>query len=47
VLKYGIRAMSVVSGRTLGDDSCLYANDIDLPSILVLLFLLSVGFGFV
>jgi len=39
--------MSVFSGRTLGDYSCLYANDIELPSILVLLFLLFVGFGFV
>jgi len=42
VLQCGIRAWLVLSGPELGDFSCLYANDIELPSILVVLFL-SVG----
>ena len=39
MLQCGVRAMSVLSGPAVGDFSCLYVNGIELPSILVLLFL--------
>jgi len=49
VLQCGIKAMSVLSRPEPGDFSCLYANGIELPSILISLcccsYLLVYGFG--